>query len=86
MPPSRSAGKNLKWVGVMSAGVEKVLFPADGTADRILDHVPGHIGGMTDTVDDGARHAEAGGADAIIGDEKCGTGFSPKLRKRQSKH
>src|SRR6476661_535974 len=25
------AGKNLKWVGVMSAGVERVLFPADGT-------------------------------------------------------
>ncbi len=27
------AGKNLKWVGVMSAGVERVLFPADGSAD-----------------------------------------------------
>jgi phosphoglycerate dehydrogenase-like enzyme len=27
------AGKNLKWVGVMSAGVERVLFPADGTSD-----------------------------------------------------
>ncbi|HEY1949502.1 MAG TPA: D-2-hydroxyacid dehydrogenase [Bryobacteraceae bacterium] len=27
------AGKNLKWVGIMAAGVEKVLFPADGTAD-----------------------------------------------------
>jgi phosphoglycerate dehydrogenase-like enzyme len=27
------AGKNLKWVGVMSAGVEHVLFPKDGTSD-----------------------------------------------------
>lgn len=27
------AGKNLKWVGVMAAGVERVLFPADGTSD-----------------------------------------------------
>ena len=27
------AGKNLKWVGVMSAGVERVLFPSDGTSD-----------------------------------------------------
>jgi phosphoglycerate dehydrogenase-like enzyme len=27
------AGKNLKWVGVMSAGVENVLFPKDGTSD-----------------------------------------------------
>jgi phosphoglycerate dehydrogenase-like enzyme len=27
------AAKNLKWVGVMSAGVERVLFPADGSAD-----------------------------------------------------
>lgn len=27
------AGKNLKWVGVMSAGVERVLFPSDGSAD-----------------------------------------------------
>lgn len=27
------AGKNLKWVGVMSAGVERVLFPPDGTSD-----------------------------------------------------
>jgi phosphoglycerate dehydrogenase-like enzyme len=27
------AGKNLKWVGVMSAGVETVLFPKDGTSD-----------------------------------------------------
>lgn len=27
------AGKKLKWVGVMSAGVERVLFPADGTSD-----------------------------------------------------
>lgn len=27
------AGKNLKWTGIMAAGVEKVLFPADGTAD-----------------------------------------------------
>jgi phosphoglycerate dehydrogenase-like enzyme len=26
-------GKNLKWVGIMAAGVEKVLFPADGTDD-----------------------------------------------------
>jgi phosphoglycerate dehydrogenase-like enzyme len=26
------AGKNLKWVGVMSAGVERVLFPRDGTS------------------------------------------------------
>lgn len=25
------AGKNLKWVGVMSAGVEHVLYPADGS-------------------------------------------------------
>lgn len=27
------AGKNLKWVGVMSAGVEHILFPDDGTSD-----------------------------------------------------
>ena len=27
------AGKHLKWVGVMSAGVENVLFPADGSRD-----------------------------------------------------
>jgi phosphoglycerate dehydrogenase-like enzyme len=27
------AGKNLKWVGVMSAGVEHVLFPEDGSSD-----------------------------------------------------
>jgi len=27
------AGKGLKWVGVMSAGVERVLFPRDGTSD-----------------------------------------------------
>jgi D-2-hydroxyacid dehydrogenase (NADP+) len=27
------AAKQLKWVGVMSAGVENVLFPADGSAD-----------------------------------------------------
>lgn len=27
------AGKNLKWVGVMSAGVEDVLFPKDGSSD-----------------------------------------------------
>jgi phosphoglycerate dehydrogenase-like enzyme len=27
------AGKNLKWVGIMAAGVERVLFPADGTSD-----------------------------------------------------
>jgi D-2-hydroxyacid dehydrogenase (NADP+) len=26
------AGKNLKWVGVISAGVERVLFPRDGTS------------------------------------------------------
>jgi hypothetical protein len=29
------AGKNLKWVGVMSAGVESVLFPKDGTRSGI---------------------------------------------------
>ncbi len=27
------AGKSLKWVGVMSAGVENVLFPRDGSSD-----------------------------------------------------
>jgi phosphoglycerate dehydrogenase-like enzyme len=27
------AGRNLKWVGVMSAGVERVLFPKDGSSD-----------------------------------------------------
>ncbi|MBV9082768.1 MAG: D-2-hydroxyacid dehydrogenase [Acidobacteriaceae bacterium] len=27
------AAKNLKWVGVMSAGVERVLFPNDGSSD-----------------------------------------------------
>lgn len=27
------AGKNLKWVGVMSAGVENVLYPKDGSSD-----------------------------------------------------
>jgi D-2-hydroxyacid dehydrogenase (NADP+) len=27
------AGKHLKWVGVMSAGVERVLFPPDGSSD-----------------------------------------------------
>lgn len=27
------AGKNLKWVGIMSAGVEGVLFPKDGSSD-----------------------------------------------------
>jgi D-2-hydroxyacid dehydrogenase (NADP+) len=27
------AGKNLKWVGVMSAGVENVLYPKDGSHD-----------------------------------------------------
>jgi phosphoglycerate dehydrogenase-like enzyme len=27
------AAKNLKWVGIMAAGVERVLFPADGTSD-----------------------------------------------------
>ena len=30
--PEVRAGKNLKWVGVMSAGVERVLFPRDGTS------------------------------------------------------
>jgi D-2-hydroxyacid dehydrogenase (NADP+) len=30
--PQVRAGKNLKWVGVMSAGVERVLFPRDGTS------------------------------------------------------
>src|SRR4051812_9441691 len=27
------AAKNLKWVGIMSAGVERVLFPSDGSDD-----------------------------------------------------
>ncbi len=27
------AGRNLKWVGVMSAGVEHVLYPSDGSRD-----------------------------------------------------
>jgi phosphoglycerate dehydrogenase-like enzyme len=27
------AGRNLQWVGVMSAGVERVLFPKDGSSD-----------------------------------------------------
>jgi phosphoglycerate dehydrogenase-like enzyme len=27
------AGRNLKWVGVMSAGVERVLYPTDGSDD-----------------------------------------------------
>ena len=27
------AGKHLKWVGIMSAGVEDVLFPKDGSSD-----------------------------------------------------
>jgi D-2-hydroxyacid dehydrogenase (NADP+) len=27
------AGRNLQWVGAMSAGVERVLFPSDGTRD-----------------------------------------------------
>ena len=27
------AGKNLKWVGAMSAGVENLLFPKDGSSD-----------------------------------------------------
>ena len=31
--PEVRAGKNLKWVGVMSAGVERVLFPRDGSSD-----------------------------------------------------
>jgi phosphoglycerate dehydrogenase-like enzyme len=31
--PEVRAGKNLKWVGVMSAGVERVLFPADGSSE-----------------------------------------------------
>jgi D-2-hydroxyacid dehydrogenase (NADP+) len=31
--PQVRAGKNLKWVGVMSAGVERVLFPKDGSSD-----------------------------------------------------
>jgi phosphoglycerate dehydrogenase-like enzyme len=30
--PEVRAGKNLKWVGVMSAGVERLLFPRDGTS------------------------------------------------------
>lgn len=30
--PEVRAGRNLKWVGVMSAGVERVLFPRDGTS------------------------------------------------------
>jgi phosphoglycerate dehydrogenase-like enzyme len=32
-PAEVRAGKNLKWVGVMSAGVEGVLFPKDGSSD-----------------------------------------------------
>ncbi len=32
-PEEVRAGKNLKWVGVISAGVEQVLFPKDGTSD-----------------------------------------------------
>ncbi len=32
-PAEVRAGKNLKWVGVMSAGVEDVLFPKDGGSD-----------------------------------------------------
>ncbi len=31
--PEVRAGKNLRWVGVMSAGVERVLFPRDGSSD-----------------------------------------------------
>src|SRR5947209_20626476 len=27
------AAKNLRWVAIMSAGVERVLFPADGSDD-----------------------------------------------------
>lgn len=33
------AGKNLKWVGVMSAGVERVLFPPDGGSDLRLSKI-----------------------------------------------
>jgi phosphoglycerate dehydrogenase-like enzyme len=33
------AGKNLKWVGVMSAGVEGVLFPKDGSSDLRNSHI-----------------------------------------------
>jgi phosphoglycerate dehydrogenase-like enzyme len=33
------AGKNLKWVGVMSAGVERVLFPRDGSSDLRDSHI-----------------------------------------------
>ena len=32
-PAEVRAGKNLKWVGMMSAGVEKALFPASGEMD-----------------------------------------------------
>jgi phosphoglycerate dehydrogenase-like enzyme len=32
-PAQVRAGKNLKWVQVMSAGVEKILFPASGESD-----------------------------------------------------
>jgi D-2-hydroxyacid dehydrogenase (NADP+) len=32
-PAEVRAGKNLKWVQVMSAGVEKILFPASGESD-----------------------------------------------------
>jgi len=31
--PEVRAGKNLKWVGAMSAGVERLLFPPDGSSD-----------------------------------------------------
>jgi phosphoglycerate dehydrogenase-like enzyme len=33
------AGKNLKWVAVMSAGVERVLFPRDGSSDLRDSHI-----------------------------------------------
>jgi D-2-hydroxyacid dehydrogenase (NADP+) len=32
-------GKNLKWVGVMSAGVERVLFPPDGSRDLLNSNI-----------------------------------------------
>src|SRR5690349_4755101 len=37
--PQVRAGKNLKWVGVMSAGVERVLFPKDGTNDLRMSNI-----------------------------------------------
>lgn len=33
------AGRSLKWVGVMSAGVERVLFPRDGSSDLRDSHI-----------------------------------------------